>query len=119
MAERVLVGAGGLAGAAGVGLSAVAAHAGGAFAGTVAGMLMAHAPVLLAVGLLSGAFGGRVLRLGAYCILVGLLLFCGDLLMRDFGGHRLFAMAAPTGGTLMIAGWIVVAASAFTGLARR
>ena len=111
-AERILTAAGGLAGAAGVALSAAAAHTGGAFTGTAAAMLLAHAPALLAVGLLGGAHGGRLLRLGAYCLLLGLLLFAGDLLMRDYVGHRLFAMAAPTGGTLMIVGWLIVAASA-------
>ncbi len=110
--ERILVAAGGLCGAAGIALSASASHTGGAFTGTVAAMLLAHAPVLLAIGLMGGAFGGRVLRLGAYCLLVGVLLFSGDLLARDFLGHRLFPMAAPTGGSLMILAWLIVAASA-------
>jgi uncharacterized membrane protein YgdD (TMEM256/DUF423 family) len=113
LAERVMIAAGGLAGAAGVGLSAAAAHAGGAFTGTVATMLLVHAPALLAIGLMGGAFGGRILRLGAYCLLVGLLLFAGDLLARDYAGQALFSMAAPTGGTLMILGWLIVAAAAF------
>jgi uncharacterized membrane protein YgdD (TMEM256/DUF423 family) len=113
IAERLLIAAGGLAGAAGVALSAAAAHAGGAFTGTVATMLLVHAPALLAVGLLGGAFGGKVLRLGAYCLLVGVLLFAGDLLARDYVGGALFSMAAPTGGTLMILGWIIIAAAAF------
>lgn len=110
--ERILIAAGGLAGATGIALSAAASHAGGAFTGTVAAMLLAHAPALLAVGLLGGVYGGRGLRLGAYCLLVGLLLFSGDLLARDYAGQRLFAMAAPTGGTLMILGWLIVAGSA-------
>ena len=109
--ERILAAAGGLAGAVGVALSAAAAHAGGAFTGTVATMLLAHAPALLAVGLLGGAYGGHLLRLGAYCLLLGLLLFSGDLLMRDYSGQHLFPMAAPTGGTLMIVGWLIIAAS--------
>ncbi|MBS3651414.1 DUF423 domain-containing protein [Pseudaminobacter sp. 19-2017] len=113
LAERILIATGGLAGAAGVALSAAAAHAGGAFTGTVATMLLVHAPALLAIGLLGGAFGGKLLRLGAYCLLIGLLLFTGDLLARDYGGQALFSMAAPTGGTLMILGWLIVAAAAF------
>ncbi|TIX01867.1 MAG: DUF423 domain-containing protein, partial [Mesorhizobium sp.] len=45
-------------------------------------------------------------------LLVGLLLFCGDLLARDFLGSRLFPLSAPIGGTLLIAGWLAIAASA-------
>jgi uncharacterized membrane protein YgdD (TMEM256/DUF423 family) len=45
-------------------------------------------------------------------LLVGLVLFCGDLLARDFLGGRLVPFAAPVGGSLLILGWLVVAASA-------
>ncbi|MBE0692150.1 MAG: DUF423 domain-containing protein, partial [Aquamicrobium sp.] len=38
--------------------------------------------------------------------------FAGDLVLRDVAGQRLFPMAAPTGGTLTIAGWLAVAVSA-------
>ncbi len=107
--DRFLVGAGGLCGVAGVALAASAAHAGGAFTGTVSSFLMTHAPVFLAVGLLGG---GRFLRIGAIVLLVGLVLFAGDLLARDFLGGRLFPFAAPAGGTLLIAGWVLIAASA-------
>ncbi len=111
--DRLLVGFGGLCGAAGVALSAAAAHAGGAYVGTVAGMLLAHAPVLLAIGLLGAAADGRwLLRLGAFVLLIGVLLFSADLLMRSYEGHRLFPMAAPAGGSLMTLGWLIVAVSA-------
>lgn len=108
-AGRALVLLGGLCGAAGVGLSAAAAHRGGAFIGTAASFLLAHAPALLAIGL---AMPNRWLRLGGFILAVGLVLFCGDLLARDLLGNRLFPFAAPVGGTLLIAGWLVVAASA-------
>lgn len=104
--QRVLIVAGGLCGAAGVGLSAAAAHAGGASTGTAASFLLGHAPLLLAVGLMGW---NAILRIGALVVLAGLALFAGDLLMRDFVGTRLFPMAAPSGGTLMIIGWFVVA----------
>ncbi|UVK37359.1 DUF423 domain-containing protein [Mesorhizobium sp. AR10] len=106
---RTLVFAGGLCGAAGVALSAAAAHLGGAFVATAASFLIMHAPVFLAVGLIGV---NRVLRIGSLMLLVGLLLFSGDLLARDFLGSRLFPMSAPIGGTLLIAGWLVIAASA-------
>lgn len=101
--------AGGLVGATGVALSAVAAHASGGNVETAATFLLVHAPVLLAIGL-SGR--SHVLAAGGGLLLLGLVLFCGDLLMRHYTGARLFPMAAPGGGTLMIAGWLVVAASA-------
>ena len=39
-------------------------------------------------------------------------LFAGDLTMRHFAGHGLFPMAAPTGGTLLIASWLALALAA-------
>ena len=107
--DRILVFAGGLCGAAGVALSAAAAHLGGAFVGTAASFLIMHAPVFLAVGLLGA---NRILRIGSFVLLAGLVLFSGDLLARDFVGSRLFPMSAPIGGTLLIGGWLVIAASA-------
>lgn len=110
IADRVLVLTGGLAGAAGVALSAVAAHTGGGNIGTAASFLLMHAPVFLA----SGLFGANaLLRTGNLVLLIGLLLFCGDLLMRAYAETRLFPMAAPIGGTSMILGWLVIAGSAF------
>ncbi len=107
--HRILIGAAGLCGAAGVALSAAAAHAAGANLGIAASFLLAHAPVFLAVGLV-GANRPMLLATGA--LLLGVLLFCGDLLMRDYAGTRLFPMAAPAGGTIMILGWLGIAASA-------
>lgn len=100
---------GGLAGAAGIGLSAAAAHAGGANTATAATMLLAHAPALVAVGL---ANAGRASLAAAALMSVGLAVFCGDLLIREFAGERLFAMAAPAGGVLMMAGWLGLALAA-------
>lgn len=113
---RFFIVVGGLAGAAGVALSAVAAHAGGGNVGTAASFLLAHAPALLAIGLIGS---NRVLKAGGAILLLGLLLFCGDLLARHYAGSRLFPMAAPAGGTLLIAGWLGVAASALAGSSRR
>jgi uncharacterized membrane protein YgdD (TMEM256/DUF423 family) len=107
--DRAFILAGGLCGAAGVALSAAAAHLGGAFVGTAASFLLTHAPVFIAVGLFGGS---RTLRTGSLILLAGLILFSGDLLARDFLGSRLFPMSAPIGGTLLIAGWLVIAGSA-------
>jgi uncharacterized membrane protein YgdD (TMEM256/DUF423 family) len=110
--NRLLMLAAGLCGAAGVALSAGAAHLGGAFIGTAANFLLMHAPAFLAVGLLGG---NRMLQIGGLILLVGVVLFSGDLIARDFLGSRLFPMAAPIGGTLLIIGWLAVAASALVG----
>lgn len=107
--KRPFVFAAGVAGATGVGLSAAQAHIGGAFTGTAATMLLVHAPALLAVGLVGG---NGLLRLAGVFWTVGLVLFCGDLLTRDFLGHSLFPFAAPTGGTLLILAWLALACSA-------
>lgn len=112
---RILTVAGGLCGAAGVALSAAAAHAGGVNTGTAASFLLMHAGAFLAVGL---ARASRPMRIAATVVLVGLVLFAGDLLARDFIGTRLFPMAAPTGGTLMILGWIAVAVTGVFSRAR-
>ena len=39
-------------------------------------------------------------------------LFAGDLTLRQYAGHSLFPMAAPTGGTLLIVSWLVLAVAA-------
>ena len=109
--QRIFVAIGGLMGAAGVALSAAAAHrAGEPNLGVAANFLMLHAPVFLAVGLNSS---GKFLRLAASVLLLGVILFAGDLLSRVFLGDRLFPFAAPSGGMLMIAGWLLIAGSAF------
>jgi uncharacterized membrane protein YgdD (TMEM256/DUF423 family) len=104
--SRFFMAAGGLSGAAGVALSAAAAHQGGGTIGTAAAMLLAHAPALLTIGL---AGGSRLLRIGAGVLLAGLVVFSLDLVSRQYLGHRLFPFAAPTGGTAMILGWLAIA----------
>lgn len=111
--QRLLSVLGGLCGVAGVALSALAAHRGGGNLGIAASFLLAHAPALLAIGLAAHLSAGRgLLRVGAWVLFLGLLMFSGDLVMRDTLGRRLFPMAAPSGGTLMILGWLVIAAAA-------
>jgi len=104
-----LIFAAGLCGAAGVALSAAATHSSNANVGIAASFLLAHAPVFLAIGMIGG---NRIMKLGSATLLLGVLLFCGDLVMRDYAGTRLLPMAAPAGGTIMILGWLGIAASA-------
>ncbi|MEO3997130.1 DUF423 domain-containing protein [Mesorhizobium sp. CAU 1732] len=105
-----LIAAAGLCGAAGVALSAAAAHVGGGNLGTAANFLLMHAPALLAIGLLGQR---RSLTIAGYVLLLGMALFCGDLVARETIGQRLFPMAAPAGGILMILGWLAIAVAGF------
>jgi uncharacterized membrane protein YgdD (TMEM256/DUF423 family) len=50
---------------------------------------------------------------------VGSVLFAGDLSARAFVGHRLFPMAAPIGGTILIAAWLALAVAALAGPLQR
>jgi len=106
--NRLFISFSGLFGAAGVALAAAASHTGAANVATAADFLLIHAPALLALGLFLPA-AGRVLLAAGWILIAGVVLFAGDLLARHYLGDRLFPMAAPAGGSLMIAGWLVVA----------
>jgi uncharacterized membrane protein YgdD (TMEM256/DUF423 family) len=112
---------GGLMGATGVALAAVAAHVSGdATLKTAADFLLFHAAALLATLALGRGRRGPTLAgsLVAGSLLgLGAVLFSGDLAIRSLTGLRLVPMAAPTGGMLLIAGWLAVAITA--PLARR
>jgi uncharacterized membrane protein YgdD (TMEM256/DUF423 family) len=112
---RVIVIAAGLMGAAGVSLAAVAAHkTGGTLLLSASSMLLFHAPAaLLAILLAERQIVHPRLGLAAGCgFVAGATLFCADLTMLQFLGHRLFPMAAPSGGTLMILSWLLLAIAA-------
>jgi len=49
-------------------------------------------------------------------LLSGSLIFACDMTLRAAFGARLFPMAAPTGGSLLILGWIIVTISAAAAL---
>jgi uncharacterized membrane protein YgdD (TMEM256/DUF423 family) len=106
-AERAPTVASGLAGAAGVALAAAAAHGGHGNLETAGLLLVMHAAAVLAL-----AGRGRGFALPAALLLAGSALFAGDLAARAFLATRLFPYAAPTGGVMMIAGWLGVAIAA-------
>jgi uncharacterized membrane protein YgdD (TMEM256/DUF423 family) len=107
----------GLAGGAGVVLSALAAHgsSGGPLLETSANFLMLHAAAAIAVSAvaLAAPRRGVWLLVPAALFISGSALFCGDLATRALAGARLFPMAAPIGGSLLILGWASVAATGF------
>lgn len=112
--NRVFVGLGGLFGAAGIAAYAAAAHSASGHMATIAPILLIHAPAFLSLSLLGKL--SRASYLGGLILILGLLFFIGDLVSRDLNGDRLFAFAAPLGGSLLILGWIVVAATVFKAL---
>lgn len=98
----------GLAGGTGVVLAGVAAHgASDPMLETGARLLLVHAVAALGVAALANSLPRRRgFFLGAaFLLLGGGFLFCADLAARALGGSRLFPMAAPIGGTLLILGW--------------
>jgi uncharacterized membrane protein YgdD (TMEM256/DUF423 family) len=112
---RIIVVAAGLMGAAGVILAAVAAHkTGGTLLLSASSMLLFHAPAALLAMLLADR---QIIhpRLGFVAgggFVAGATLFSTDLTVLQFLGHRLFPMAAPSGGTLMILSWLLLAIAA-------
>jgi uncharacterized membrane protein YgdD (TMEM256/DUF423 family) len=114
-ADRILIALAGLMGAAGVVLAAGAAHlADASRLGPASSMLLFHAAAVLGAVALSerGVLHARIGIVAAFGFVIAAVLFAGDLTMRQYADHSLFPMAAPFGGTLLIASWIVLAVSA-------
>jgi uncharacterized membrane protein YgdD (TMEM256/DUF423 family) len=105
----------GLTGAGGLFLAAAAAHGvPDPRLQTATNFMMLHAAATLAVWGLALAVPQRgIWFLGAAGLLLsGSLLLGGDLSARAVAGTRLFPMAAPLGGTLLIFGWALVTLAA-------
>jgi uncharacterized membrane protein YgdD (TMEM256/DUF423 family) len=111
---RFLIVLASLSGVLGVALSAAAAHITGGNLATAAQFLLFHAPALLAlVALMAAGILHPVLaQVAGYVLVLGVILFCGDLSRRAFSGLALFPKAAPTGGILLMIGWVMVGVSA-------
>ncbi|MFF8802210.1 MULTISPECIES: DUF423 domain-containing protein [unclassified Methylobacterium] len=110
--DRILAALAAVAGGLGVAASAAAAHtSGGETLRTAAQFLLFHAPAILALtGLAAaGLTRGALTRLAAAALLIGLVLFSGDLALRALTGTPLFPMAAPSGGVVLMAGWLLAA----------
>lgn len=121
LAIPILVLLAGLMGAGGIALAAAGAHAApGSGLDSAGYMLLLHAAsVLGGAALIQQGALLRPLALAALAAWVlGAALFSGDIALRAFAGHRLFPMAAPSGGIILIAGWIMLAAAAIGALLR-
>ena len=107
----------GLMGAAGITLSAVGAHAyPGAGLDSAGQILLFHAATVLGVvaaidrGLLSRTVGIPAV----WGLVIGALLFSGDVSLPIYAGVGLFPKAAPAGGIILIVSWIATAVAAAT-----
>jgi uncharacterized membrane protein YgdD (TMEM256/DUF423 family) len=112
---RILVILAGIMGADGVILAAAAAHQGDAAQLMPASsMLLFHATAILAIVALAerGIIHVKIGITAGFGFVIAAALFAGDLTMRQYAGHSLFPMAAPTGGTLLIASWLLLAVAA-------
>jgi uncharacterized membrane protein YgdD (TMEM256/DUF423 family) len=105
----------GLMGAAGITLSAAGAHAYPGAGFDIAGqILLFHAAAVMGIaaaidrGLLSRTLGLPA----AWGLVLGSLLFAGDVSLPVYAGVGLFPKAAPTGGILLIVSWIATAVAA-------
>ena len=133
MAVTILIALAGLMGAGGVILAAAGAHAApNAGLDSAAYMLLFHAAAVIGGAALTQqgllwrplALAGLLVRhRGVLAALIawiaGACLFSGDIALRAFAGHRLFALAAPAGGIILIAAWLALAAAAIGALIQR
>jgi uncharacterized membrane protein YgdD (TMEM256/DUF423 family) len=112
---RILIILAGAMGADGVILAALSAHLGDAARlAAASSMLLFHATAVLATVALTER---RVVHLqlglaAAFGFVIAAALFAGDLTLQQFAGHSLFPLAAPTGGTLLIISWVMLAVAA-------
>lgn len=103
------IGVAGLVGATGVALAAVAAHrVADPSLATAAMFLIVHAAAAVA---LSAVASGAPLPVGflasASLMIFAVALFSGDVTARVLGDGKLFPMAAPLGGSLLILAWVL------------
>lgn len=116
---NVFIALAGLMGAAGVVLAAASAHvASGVGLEAASQMLLFHAcaTIGVAVALRKGMLWPPLGIAAAAGFVLGAALFSGDLSLRAFTGNKLFPMAAPIGGTVLIASWLVLSVAALVRL---
>jgi uncharacterized membrane protein YgdD (TMEM256/DUF423 family) len=113
--SRTLILLAAMMGAGGVILAAASAHQADATRlGSASSMLLFHASAVLGTVALSerGAIH-RQFGIAAACgFVIAATLFASDLTLRQYAGRILFPFAAPTGGTLLILSWLLLAVAA-------
>jgi uncharacterized membrane protein YgdD (TMEM256/DUF423 family) len=113
--SNVFVALGAVAGLTGVAMAAAAAHAiAPAALPLVQSALQMqgwHALALLFCGLWVPR-GGRLAVAAGIAFIVGMLLFCGTVYAIALGGVHV-GLLAPTGGTILMLGWLLLGLSAW------
>ena len=113
--DQIFIMLAGIMGAAGIMLAAASAHSKPGVGLDSAGyLLLIHAlGVLAAVALARQGLIVRSLGLATlWGFVIGGGLFAADVAARGYLGSRLFPFAAPLGGLIMIASWLVLIAAA-------
>jgi uncharacterized membrane protein YgdD (TMEM256/DUF423 family) len=113
--HRILIVLAAIMGADGVMLAAASVHqADASRLASASSMLLFHATAVLAAVAVAerGLIHARIGIVAAFGFVVAASLFAGDLTLRQYAGHSLFPLAAPTGGTLLIVSWVVLAVAA-------
>ena len=67
-----------------------------------------HALGLILLGLIMTQFQSKYLDLSGYAFLLGMLFFSGSLYVLSLSNISLFGAIAPIGGTLLVAGWVLM-----------
>lgn len=103
-----------LMGLCGVGLLAAGSHLAGGQASIAGEMLLFHATAVIAATTArqAGLLSNVVARTALSVLIVGVVLFAADLALRAFVGSKLFPMAAPLGGGIIMLGWLLLALAA-------
>jgi uncharacterized membrane protein YgdD (TMEM256/DUF423 family) len=112
---RILIILAAIMGADGVILAAASAHQADATRlAAASSMLLFHSTAVLAAAALCerGIIHRGIGIAAASGFVIAAALFAGDLSLRQYAGHSLFPLAAPTGGTLLIASWLALAVAA-------
>jgi uncharacterized membrane protein YgdD (TMEM256/DUF423 family) len=97
-----------LFGALGIGALAAGSHVAGSQMTLAGQLLLFHAPALIAgtTARRAGLLHDRTALIGLALIAGGITLFAADMAMRGLYGARLFPLAAPLGGMIVIGGWL-------------
>ncbi len=124
--ERLFLAMGALAGFFAVALGAFGAHAlyeklpadRLAIFETAARYLGTHALALVATGLLVTRRKGRAAPAAGWLFAIGIVIFCGSLFVLALSGARWWGAVTPFGGVAWLAGWALLAFSAWRGRAQ-
>ena len=112
----------GVFGATGVVLGAVGSHVlktqlsqqGFDLFNTAITYLLMHAVVLLLVGVIIGLYVENLwFKIAAGLFVVGIILFCGGLILRTTLNFTVLGSLAPIGGSALIFGWLALCVGGF------